>query len=150
MDEATVRRNLAELREELARFDDERNVVISLIRSYEAWLRIRGKDVSQPLPLPLSTVTVAQPEAEANRDGEGPAVSFRGAVVQVLRDAHGEPLHAKEILGRVEALGARTTAKNKLSVVSLAIRGLTDKHPIEKAGPRMWRWAGGTLPDDGE
>ena len=144
MDESAVRKQLDELRNELARFDDERNVIVSLIRSYETWLRLRGKDdgsIAPVLPglLPPEEVPVAV-VANGN-DALGP--SFRGSVLRVIQEAHGEPLHAKEILRRVEALGAKTTAKNKLSVVALAIRSLMDKQPIEKAGPRMWRWAGG-------
>jgi hypothetical protein len=144
MDESTVRKQLEELRTELSRFDDERSVIVSLIRSYETWLRLRGKDdgvvATPPLPglLPLDEPKVVV-ITESDNDA-GP--SFRGGVLRVIREAHGEPLHAKEILRRVEALGARTTAKNKLSVVALAIRSLSERQPIEKAGPRMWKWAG--------
>jgi hypothetical protein len=139
MDETTVRKSLAAIREELARFDDERNVLVNLVRNYETWLRIHGKDVTN------GTAHAARPEPPkdlgGSADGSG-GPSFRGSVLRVIREAHGEPLHAKEILRRVEALGARSNAKNQLSVISLAIRGLSEKQPIEKAGPRMWRWAG--------
>lgn len=146
MDETTVRKALDGLRDELARFDDERNVYVNLIRNYETWLRLRGKDVSSPSPLPIPTgpsesrAGAPPPPSPERSNEDGP--SFRGSVLQVLRDAHGEPLHAKEILRRVEAVGAHSDAKNKLSVVSLSIRGLSERHPIEKTGPRMWRWAG--------
>jgi hypothetical protein len=149
MDEPTVRKQLSELRDELARFDDERNVIVNLIRNYETWLRLRGKDVGSGPPVVLrvptidATATVRAPTLHAE---DAPAAeggpSFRGSVLKVLKDAHGEPLHAKEILRRVEAAGASTEAKNALSVVALAIRSLSKNQPIVKAGPRTWRWAG--------
>jgi hypothetical protein len=155
MDETSVRQTLSQLREELARFDDERNVVVNLIRNYETWLRLRGKDVGGGPPIVIRAPTIDATAAvigpvlrpvDAPVEG-GP--SFRGSVLKVLKDAHGEPLHAKEILRRVEAAGASTEAKNPLSVVALAIRSLSKNQPIEKAGPRTWRWSGAddSLPD---
>lgn len=147
MDETTVRKHLDDLRAELARFDDERSVLVNLVRNYETWLRMRGKDIGGRdvtiTPLPVTVKVSTPPPMLQVEDGTAEAgPSFRSTVLRVLREAHGEPLHAKEILRRVEAEGASSNAKNKLSVVSLSIRGLSERHPIEKAGPRTWRWAG--------
>jgi hypothetical protein len=155
MDESSVRENLSQLRNELARFDDERNVLVNLIRNYETWLRLRGKDVGGGPPIVIraptidATATVTMPTLRTKDAPAEGGPSFRGSVLKVLRDAHGEPLHAKEILRRVEAAGATSAAKNPLSVVALAIRSLSKNQPIQKAAPRTWRWAGAdmTLPD---
>lgn len=134
IEETKIREALEELRAELARMDDRRSVLQSLVRNYETLLRIEGKEIVRPglSPLPV------EPPKPTPTD----APSFRGSVLKVLRDAQGEPLQVKELYRRVHELGATTTSKHPLSVVALNIISLSESHPIEKTAPRTWRWTG--------
>lgn len=126
-----IREQLALARSELARIDNEREVVINAIQSLEAWLRLRL--------LADNTIALVPDEAERNGKGRnGRPASFRGAILQVLSDAQGAPLHSKEILERAEAMGAATGAKDKVAAVDLTCHGLKDKG-VERSAPRTWR-----------
>ncbi len=67
------------------------------------------------------------------------AISFKKGTAEVLKQARGEALHAKDIWERMQAMGVRSNAKNPVGWVNRE----TGKHPnIEKDGPKTWRWAG--------
>jgi hypothetical protein len=63
-------------------------------------------------------------------------------VVDVLKEARGEPLHVKEIWRRVSAKGAKTAAKSPLGAIDLTCYSILKYHPkaLEKVRPRTWRW----------
>jgi len=131
MEEKTVRDHLAEVREALKRNEEEREVLLALLRGYEGWLRLRGSNGATQLILAEPKAAPAVPKG---------AVSFRSAVLTVLREAHGEPLHSREILKRVLSMGATTTAKQPQAITDLMCYSLRDAYPIKKVGPRTWAW----------
>lgn len=133
MDAKSVRSNLTEVTAQLARNEEEHEVLLSLVRGYEGWLRL-NPDPAPQMALP--------PLEAAPRKGSQPkgSRSMRGAVLQVLKDARGEPVHGKEILARAYQLGAATDAKNPLGAVDLMAHSLKKSHPVEKVGPRVWRY----------
>lgn len=135
MDAKSVRSNLSEVTAQLARNEEEHEVLVSLVRGYEGWLRLN------PDPQP-PTQMIALFEPDRKNPGSQPkgSRSMRGAVLQVLKDARGETLHGREILARAIALGAATDAKNPLGAVDLMAHSLKRSHPVFKVGPRLWRW----------
>jgi hypothetical protein len=134
MDAKSVRSNLTEVTAQLARNEEEHEVLLSLVRGYEGWLRLNPDPTAQMALLPL--------DVDPQRTGSQPkgSRSMRGAVLQVLKDARGEPVHGKEILARAYQLGAKTDAKNPLGAVDLMAHSLMKSHPVEKVGPRVWRY----------
>ena len=83
--------------------------------------------------------------ARAERDSQ-PSISLRAAILQVLRESKGEPLHVKEVLQQVEALGAHVRCANndKVSRVDVGIYGLKRQGlPVERVGTRTWKYLGG-------
>lgn len=135
MDAKSVRLNLTEVTTQLARNEEEHEVLISLVRGYEGWLRLNP----DPQP-PTQTIGLFEPEGKAARSQPKGSRSMRGAVLQVLKDARGEPVHGKEILARAYQLGAKTDAKNPIGAVDLMAHSLKKSHPVEKVGPRVWRY----------
>jgi hypothetical protein len=137
MDETAVRQHLKEVQQRLAVLDEEREVLLSLVRGYEGWLRLQGNSAGPQLTLGV-TVQKKNPTAPKG------TTSLRGAVLRAIKDAHGAPLHSKEILRRIQALGAKTEARNPVAIIDLTAYSLanTDGQPIKKVGPRTWRWMG--------
>jgi hypothetical protein len=139
MDEQTVRQHLAEIRMRLDELDQEREVLLNLLNGYEGWLNLyTSRDGQQAVLMEAPPVRPRQP-----RNRPKGSVSLRSAVLHVLREARGAPLHTREILLRAQQLGARTTGKEPLGVTDLTAYSLNKTgQPIEKVGPRTWRWAG--------
>lgn len=121
MDERSVRAQLVETKDRLRQVDEEREILLSLIHGFEGWLRLHG---------------AALPDIPHG------SVSMRSAVRRVLQEAHGAPIHTKEILKRAMEIGASTQADRPESVVDLTALTLSKKEPVERVGPRTWRWAG--------
>ncbi|MGH7487339.1 MAG: hypothetical protein ACREMY_17325 [bacterium] len=147
MDAKTARAHLTDVQAQLARNEDEHEVLVNLARGYEGWLRLNpDNSAAQPPQMSLTF----QPEP-ANRSEPKGSRSFRGAILQVIKDARGEPISTREILPRALALGAITESKNPLGTVDLMVHSLTKiKHPvIEKVGPRLWRYTGPQESRDG-
>jgi hypothetical protein len=135
MDTKSVRSNLTEVTTQLARNEEEHEVLVSLVRGYEGWLRLNP----DPQP-PPQMIVMFEPEGRGSSSQPKGSRSMRGAVLQVLKDARGEPVHGREILARAIALGAATDAKNPLGAVDLMAHSLKKSHPVEKVGPRVWRY----------
>ena len=134
MEAKTVRLNLEEIRGALARNEAERDVLVTLLKGYEGWLRLNPEALDPPqMSLPLVQQRLPGPTIPGTP-------SMRGAVLRVLREARGEPLHSKEILRRVTALGAVSNAKNPLGMMDLLAYSLAKSHPMKKVGPRTWRY----------
>jgi len=131
MDEQMVREHIAEIRGRLKTIETEREVLLTLLRGYEGWLRLYSNGAAgAQLPLLAATVTQSAPKR----------VSFRGAIRQVLEAARGEPLHVKEILLRVQELGAQTQAKEPTAAVDFTCYSF--KGAAQRVAPRTWRWVG--------
>lgn len=142
MDEMSIRNQLEEVRTELERLDTERQVLLDLHSALEAWLRVHPSTGGVQLALPE--------EVETRRNETKGEVSTRSAVLQVLKQARGEPLLAKEILKRAEALGARTTARRPASIIDLTAHSLQKSGtPIEKVDTKGWRWIGDQVEKEG-
>jgi len=127
MDEKTVRDHMDTIRARLRQLEAERDVLQTLLRGYEGWLRVyvNGNAPSQ-LSLPPAPPIHGK-------------MSIRRAIVQVLKDARGEPLHCKEIWRRAEELGAKTTSKNPAAAVDFTAYTLKE---IKKVAPRTWSYIG--------
>lgn len=136
MDEKSVRAQLDDVSRELDTLDERREVLLSLVRGFEGWLRLDGSRATTfPLPEPPS-------KPRESLTAQKGSVSVRSAVLQVIKDARGEPLHAREIARRMIALGAVTAAKDPPAIVDLVAGSLSkrDGLPIEKVAGRTWRW----------
>jgi hypothetical protein len=136
MDAKMAREQLRELHDALGKLDEERDVYLSLINGYEGFLRLHGEGRS-PLP-PASKVA---PRESGSHTPQG-KLSLRQAVLQVLTEAHPHPVHVKEILARVTAMGAVTNAKSPEKVIDLVAYNLKTRSgkPIERVSPRSWRY----------
>ncbi|MCL4369880.1 MAG: hypothetical protein M1380_03090 [Chloroflexi bacterium] len=138
MDERTVREHLKEVQAELDRNEEEHAVLESLLRGYEGWLRLNAKPVlpsaHQPV-LPALEVRHGSTFREAR--------SIRSQVQRVLQEARGEPLHTREILLRLHNMGCDVGGQNPQGMADLQAYSLRKAGvPVEKVGPRTWRWTG--------
>ena len=144
MDEGIVRKHLEEIRHRLNQLDEERDVLLNLLKGYEGWLRLKGAtNGHQPQLMPARSADRFKPKG---------TISLRRAILKVIREAGGEPLHSSAILTRVHSLGAVTEAKDPQAVVDLTAYSLQKGgEPIEKCDPRTWRWIGARdgLPESG-
>lgn len=133
MNEKTVRDHMETIRARLRQLDTERDVLGTLLKGYEGWLRvyINGGTPSQ-LPLQAMRSTI---------QGK---MSIRRAVIQVLKDARGEPLHCKEIWRRAQEIGAKSKAKNPIAAIDFTGYTLPE---IKKVAPRTWKYIGDTQPE---
>ena len=143
MDEKTIRTRLEEAQRELGTLEERRDALVGLVKSYETLLRIESGGSNGRIPLPLPVVS----KLETDKPKVGPkgSISISKGILAVLKDARGAPLHTKEILNRVLALGAITEAKNPQGAIDLVCYHLANAgEPMKKVGPRTWRWIGGT------
>lgn len=137
MDEKTVREHLSEVKAALDRNEDEHAVLESLLRGYEGWLRLNAKPI--PSQAPQRELPSIRGRS-APKAGERP--SIRSQVLRVLQEARGEPLHTREILIRLHNMGFEVGGENPHGMVDLQAYSLRKSHPVEKVGPRTWRWTG--------
>ena len=139
MKETDIRSQLEEVREALKSNEEEHDVLVSLLKGYEGWLRLRGStNGASQLPIP----TLTEPPKRGSRGPKG-TMSFRQAVLAVVRDARGEPLHVKEILDRTKKMGAITAAKDPYAITDLMSYSLMkSSEPMKKVAGRTWKWVG--------
>jgi hypothetical protein len=139
MDAASVRLQLEETRTALTRLDAEREVLLTLVKGFEGWLQLHaGGTVNTPSSMDVLPV---KPRRRTTTRG---GVSMRQTVLKVMRDRPGLSMHVTEVLQHTLDAGAHTDAKRGENSVELILYSLRDrdKHPIEKVGPRRWRWIG--------
>ena len=132
MNENTVRQQLDEVKKEFERNEEEKEVLLTLLKGYEGWLRLHGASNGRASTIQLA----ASPEKRRGGRPKG-VIGFQKGEEQVLREARGEPLHAEEIWIRMQKLGVKSDAKNPLGLVTLTAKRL----PVEKVAPRTFRWA---------
>ena len=116
-----ILRHLSEMRRERDRLTDELTAIASIIDNFEKLLTATERE-------------------------DQPTISLRAAILQVLRESKGEPLHVKDVLQQVEALGAHVRSANndKVSRVDVGIYGLKRQGlPVERVGVRTWKYFGG-------
>ena len=133
MEEKTVRTHLDEVKGALKKNEEEHDVLLSLLRGYEGWLRLHGSNGAAQLTLVEPKPRVTTPKG---------IISFRSAVIAVIKEAHGEPLHTKEILRRALSRGATTAAKQPENITDLMCYSLMKDYPVAKVAPRTWSWKG--------
>lgn len=134
MDGKSIREQLDLVRANLQRNEEEREVLLDLLKGYEGWLRLYGES--------NGATQVALPMARKIDTKTKGTISMRQAIKTVLKDAHGSQLHSKEIWRRAQELGAKTTGSSPLGLVDLTAFSLSKTEPVEKVAPRTWRWAG--------
>ena len=138
MDERVIRQQLEEVKGELRMLKDKEEVLLNLHQGLEGWLRLNAAPTPQPKASSQLSLTV--PMSNGQHNGHRPhPTSWRTLVGQVLKEAHGSPLHSKEIWIRVQAKGLTTKSKNPVGSVDLTALNIPE---VERAGPRQWRWAG--------
>jgi HB1, ASXL, restriction endonuclease HTH domain len=127
---ATLRGNRSLHEEQLRDLHHELNSVERRIEAAEELYR-REFDAEPP----DSTVRVHTRRSTRIRRAEAGQPSWRDAVIGVLREAD-RPLHAREILQRLQESGFQTDAADPLrSVVSVAIRMQDEVH---RTGPNTF------------
>jgi hypothetical protein len=131
-----------ELRTRLKKVEEERQVLLTLLQGYEGWLRLFANGSARP-PHPMLDM---RPKG---------TISLRKAIRQIVQEARGIPVHAKEIWLRAHELGAMTGASDPVAAVDYTAYSIKG---IKKVAPRTWRWVGepqgpsevlGSLPEDG-
>lgn len=139
MDVQMIRRGLEETREQLARIEKEREVLLNLQKGFEGWLLIHeptsaaGEDSSLvgsggPMPKPVSRLRF-------RTKGDIPYVD---AIRIALEEANGQSLTREAIAKRAAELGAKSEAKDILGLVDT----MSKRIGAERGdGPKTWRLA---------
>lgn len=140
MKDSEIRSQLADVRAALKANEEEHEVLMSLLKGYEGWLRLRGSSVTQLAFKADLAASEENPRIGPVEVQKPP--SFRSSVIAVLQEAKGEPLHAREILSRVLARGSRTEGKDPLALTDLQCYSIMKTEPIKKVAPRTWAWTG--------
>ena len=132
MDKVTITDQLEVIEAELSRNQLERVVLLKLQCGYRELLQFSsdGQDVRQ------LTMTIGHEGTKSESKG---TISFRAGLVQVLREASGEPLDVDEIWERMQQLGVRSDAKRPTGFIGLTKKRVPE---IEKVSPRVFRWVG--------
>ena len=119
MERDLMRQQMESIRAELNVLDSEREVLEDLLRGYESWFRLHpdsGVCLSRQLPFE--------------------SISFKEGLLEVLRQARGQPLHAKEIWHRMSVLGVTSNARRPEGFVSMHANKIEG---IEKVAPATFR-----------
>lgn len=131
MDRAKNREQMEAIRSELTHLEEQKEALAVMLQSYERWFRVNPENGRRPRQLPLG------------RGGRGVApkgsISFQRGLVQVMREARGEPLRADEVWQRMQQVGVVSEAKNPQGFISLTVRRIDE---IQQVGPRTWQWTG--------
>ena len=148
MNEQSVRQGLAEAREELASIAQEREaldrrqeVLLHLRDGFEGWLRLKGlpEEALQPSASLDGEAVLHGFEGIARKPVRGKppkgTIPYMEAIIRVLDEARGEPLHRTEIVRRAEALGARSEAKSVAGLVDTMCKRIPG---AQRAGQGMW------------
>lgn len=76
-----------------------------------------------------------------------PTMTMRAAVLDALQQAGGEAITVAAIWRSAQVWGVRTQSRDSCRVIdSTAVNLRLEGHPIERAGPRMWRWTADRRP----
>ena len=121
----------ARMLEQLQQIEHNRRAMLRVKETLEAVRDWNGR-TTKPTPV---RVHPAEPKG---------SMAVRQAVIEVLKEAQGQPLHSRLILGRVRAKGAIIDADDPVGVIDLAAYNIRDRNlaPLAKVGPRTWRYVG--------
>lgn len=134
LDEKTARKMLDEVKESLEKNEAEHEVLAALLKGLEGWLRLNMTG-SDPAPAQKQLIVAAT-------NGAIGTISFRKAVLEVIKSARGEPIHVKEILHRAKQMGAVTNAKNPEGITDLHCHSWAESGDIKRTNPRTYKWMG--------
>lgn len=124
MKEATVRRNIEEIRQQLAALEERKATLEKLLKDFEALDALNARERA-----------VRPTEIKGK-------VSLRSTILKVLMEATA-PLSAAEIWDAAWKLGARTAAAKPTAIVDLTAYQLKQSgQPLEKTAPLTWRYFG--------
>lgn len=132
LNEQIVRDRLRQVRHALSKLDQEREVLLQMLRADERWLAWYTSTHQEVPPFADALPLAAEPAKKR--------VPLTQALSDVLRSAQGAPLHVKEIWARAQDLGATTTADSPLASVDFALFNLAKRGLIERCAPRTYRW----------
>ena len=140
LNEKIVREFMEKAKDALDEIEQERENLITMVRSCEEWLRINSGRIN-------GTTLSSQISQKETRRSTGSqfttkgSMSLRAGILQTVRDARGAPLHVTEIWRRMEAQGAKSDAADPINVVGTITSALRRRgEPIEQVAPRTWRW----------
>lgn len=135
MDVKSIRKTLTEITGELADVDARREKLLAAHKGLEALLTLKSGSGDVVVTVPTAHLKLSGgPRPKGTR-------SLRGAVLQIVQDARGAPLHSAEILKRARAMGAETAAKDPKAIIDLMLYSLKKSgKPVEKTAPRTWRY----------
>jgi hypothetical protein len=142
MDETSVRAQLREVQNALKINEQEREVLMSWLAGLEGWLRLTGRTAPVSGKAANGPMTKGILPKESDGDNQDrPPISYRKAVLAVLQESPGQPIHTAELVKRVKEKGAVSNAKDVKGITDLNILNLMKKHPeIKKVAPRTWQW----------
>ncbi|PKB73421.1 MAG: hypothetical protein BZY75_01895 [SAR202 cluster bacterium Io17-Chloro-G7] len=137
MNKETIQAQMDELRDELNRVDALQVALEAALRAHESLFKaISANGVKQTRQLALGV--------PGRGGGPKGSVSFRSGVIEVLKQARGEELHADIIWERMQAMGVKSEAKRPRGFVSMIAAKEED---IEKSAPGTFRWVGASPQD---
>lgn len=131
MDAQMIRRGLEETREQLARIEEEREVLRSLEQGFEGWLRLHEPSV----PMDKGAVSATKPEGGARFRTKGD-IPYVDAIRQALKEADGESMTLDAIAKRAHELGARSHSKDELGVIDTLAKRMG---AVRGDAPKTWR-----------
>lgn len=135
MDETSVRAQLREVQNALKVNEQEHEVLMSLLAGLEGWLRLPRRNTNASGMTSVSSPEGHEDDVDPNRP------SYRKAVLAVLQESPGQPIHTAELVKRVADKGARSNAKDVKGITDLNVLSLMKHHPeIQKVAPRTWTW----------
>ncbi|MGH2454837.1 MAG: hypothetical protein ACRDHD_01055 [Candidatus Limnocylindria bacterium] len=145
----TYREELRKVVSRLAVVEAERDALLNLRAGYQSLLRLaeRAENPTKAAAPPRVAATAAKRAATAaaakHTNQPKGEVSLQSTVLKIIRDAAGEPMHAREIWVRAQALGVVSDSKEPEKIVELlAYRAKKQGLPYERVGKLTWRWAG--------
>lgn len=134
MDRESVRKQLEETRQRIAEIDEEKEILESLVRGFEGWLRLHA---------PIPAHAVMSSEVSDTYFGNEPkgAVSMGAAIKEAIKESGHVVMHTKEIYEAALAKGAVTESKNPLNIVDIHLGRLAEQGLVQKLGGRRWQLA---------
>lgn len=146
MDEKSVRAEVERLQKDLADIEAKRQSLQLQITGLTEWLRSQFQAPAKRSAWHAAAEVVGTAVgAMAQQYINGVAtqrnvISVRQAVLRTLQEANGQPMHSRDILAQVQALGLVVNGERPENIIDLTAHSLSRTQPVRKMGPRMWVW----------
>lgn len=134
LNERGVRDQLTEVRNALAKMDEEKKALQAIEGSLVRWLDLHSVQEAQlPLQAPATN-------GKADKFKTLGTIKFEEAIIRALRNREGNPMSSKDILAAAQGIGAKTNAKDPLKVVEWYLYDIQHKNraPIKKLRPHIY------------